>query len=195
MSLTLFQSIPIHNVFTMILIISANWMAALYPCRFRTFLTNNMVIRHLFGFFTMTFFVVLSNKTLNSNLILIFFYGIALYTFFILMMRTPLMIFLCILFLLLVCYLLNMKIDEINADSSIEDELKVKQVQNIEYIDNATTAITCVFLLFGVTVYIGQKKIEYKSKFNYTTFFLGKSECLDNSPKTNYLSGILHSFD
>jgi hypothetical protein len=195
MSLMLFQSIPIYNVFTMILIISANWMAALYPCRFRTLLTNNMYIRHLFGFFTMIFFVVLSNKALIPNLKLTFFYAITLYTFFLLMLRTPLMIFLCILFLLLVCYILNMKKEEIVADPSIEDKLKAKQVQNIEYINNATTAITCVFLLFGVTVYLGQKKIEYKSKFNYTIFLLGKSDCLDTSPKTSYISGILHSFD
>lgn len=88
-----------------------------------------------------------------------------------------------------------MKKEEIVADPSIEDKLKAKQVQNIEYINNATTAITCVFLLFGVTVYLGQKKIEYKSKFNYTIFLLGKSDCLDTSPKTSYISGILHSFD
>lgn len=178
----------------MILIISANWMTALYPCRSRTLLTNNIFIRHLFGFFTMIFFVVLSNSK-TSNLYSTFIYGIALYAFFIMMLRTPLMIFLSIMCLLLICYVLNVKKNEINEDVFIDANTREKYLHNINHINNTTSIVTCVILLFGFIVYLGQKKIEYKTKFKYVTFLFGKSECLDNSPKTTYISGILHSLD
>jgi hypothetical protein len=190
-----FEGIPIYNVFVMILIISANWMAALYPCRFKTLLSNNMYMRHLFGFFTMMFFVVLSNSKGIANIQSIFSISIVLYTFFIMMLRTPLMVFLSLLALLLISYILNMKKNEINDDISIDEEDKLLKIKNIEIINTATTASSCILLIFGFIVYLGQKKIEYKSKFDYITFLLGKSECINSSPRTSYISGVMHSFD
>jgi hypothetical protein len=189
------MTLPLYNIFILVLIISANWMAALYPCRFRTLLTNNMYFRHLFGFFTMMFFVVLSNSEYLSNLGLIFYNSIMLYIFFIMMLRTPLMVFISILGLLLISYLLNMKKKEINSDISIDENGKSIQVKNIDAFDNIINIASFTLLIFGFIVYLGQKKMEYKNKFNYITFLLGRSDCLDSSPTISYISGIRHSFD
>lgn len=189
------KEIPIFNVFVMILIISANWMGALYSCKFRALLTNNMYVRHLFGFFTMTFFVVISNSSEIMNLNSILYLAVALYTFFIMMLRTPLMIFLSILFLLLICYLLSMKKNEVIENKLLDAKIKEKSLNIIENMNNIASVIAYTLLIFGFIIYLGQKKIEYKKKFSYIVFLLGKSECINFSPKTNYVSGMLHSFD
>lgn len=88
-----------------------------------------------------------------------------------------------------------MKKNEINDDISIDEEDKLLKIKNIEIINTATTASSCILLIFGFIVYLGQKKIEYKSKFDYITFLLGKSECINSSPRTSYISGVMHSFD
>ena len=88
-----------------------------------------------------------------------------------------------------------MKKTEINGNEVLDEKEKEKELLNIETISNATTISSYILLSIGFLIYLGQKKIEYKTKFNYTTFLLGKSECLDTSPKTDYISGILHSFD
>lgn len=185
----------IYNIFIMVLIISANWMTALYPCRFRKLLTNNMYIRHLFGFFTMIFFVVISNSIESSNLIKIFTDSAYLYIFFIMMLRTPLMFFLSIIGLLLICYVINIKKKEINQNDSLNEKSKAEQIDTIESINLVTTVSAYVLLIIGFIIYLGQKKIEYKGKFNYMVFLLGKSECLDKTPPINYINGFKHFLD
>jgi hypothetical protein len=170
-------------------------MTALYPCRFRKLLTNNMYIRHLFGFFTMIFFVVISNSVKSSNLIKIFIDSAYLYLFFVVMLRTPLMFFLSIIGLLLICYVLNIKKDEINQKDSLDDKSRESQIEIIESINTVTTISAYILLFLGFIIYLGQKKVEYKGKFNYLVFLLGKSECLDKSPPMNYMNGLKHFLD
>ena len=55
----------IFCIFIFFLIISANFLAELFPCRLQYILRNNMVIKHLFGLFSMIFFVVLSSGIKN----------------------------------------------------------------------------------------------------------------------------------
>lgn len=47
-------------------------------------------------------------------------------------------------------------------------------------------------LVLGFILYLGEKKYEYKNKFDYLTFIFGKPKCRGHTPKVNY-SKILHS--
>jgi len=189
------NNIPLHNIFVMILIISANWMMVLYPCRFRTLITNNIFVRHIFGFFTMLFFVVLTNSedTLNLNSSLID--SVYLYTLFIMLIRTPIFIFITILILLCILYVLNIKKKEVKEDKSLDDDASEKKLDNISNIKNVISSITYILLFLGFIVYLGQKKLEYKSEFSYITFLFGKNDCINTSPETSYIKGIMHVFD
>jgi hypothetical protein len=181
----------------MILIISANWMMALYPCRFRALMTENIYVRHVFGFFTMIFFVVLTNSDGSLNLQTTFIDSIYLYTLFIFLLRTPLFIFLAILALLAGLYVLNIKKKEINEDKKIEEKTREEYLRILSIIRNVTS-ITIYFLLFlGFFIYLGQKKLEYKNKFDYITFLFGKIECQNTTPSSSnsYYNGIMHALD
>jgi hypothetical protein len=182
---------PIHNVFIMILIISANWMTPLYPCQFRALIESNIYIRHIFGFFTLMFLVMLMNST-DVNLFDTTKVCFLLYIFYILSLRTPLFIFLLILLLLIICYILNLKKKEMIVKMQLKDDETLK---NINKITDITTITTCVLTFIGVMIYLGQKKLEYKKDFKYLTFFLGNTLCRKSSPKVNYINGLKHAFD
>jgi hypothetical protein len=51
----------IFCIFIFILIVSANFLAEIFPCRLQHLLRSNMLVKHIFGLFTMIFFVVLSS--------------------------------------------------------------------------------------------------------------------------------------
>ena len=38
-------------------------------------------------------------------------------------------------------------------------------------------------MIIGFILYLGEKKIEYKDKFNYITFIFGKPSCTNIFPK------------
>ena len=189
--------IPLHSIFIMILIISANWMMALYPCRFRALMTENIYVRHVFGFFTMIFFVVITNSDGSFNLQTTFIDSIYLYTLFIFLLRTPLFIFLAILALLAGLYVLNIKKKEINEDKKIEEKTKEEYLKNLSMIKNVISITTYFLLFLGFFIYLGQKKLEYKNKFDYITFLFGKIECKNTTPaeSNSYYNGIMHALD
>jgi hypothetical protein len=189
------DGIPLYNIFIMILIISANWMMALYPCRFRTLMTNNILLRHIFGLFTMLFFVVLTNTEKDPKLKTLSIDALCLYALFIILLRTPLFIFIAILILLGALYVLNIKKKEIKGEESLEEKAKEEQLRIISIMTNSISIISYILLVSGFFIYLGQKKLEYKNQFSYFTFMLGKTECKDSSPKTSYISGIMHAFD
>ena len=42
---------------------------------------------------------------------------------------------------------------------------------------------------------MGEKKIEYKDKFNYLTFFLGKQVCKGNSPEVDISNALKNALN
>ena len=58
----------IFCIFIFILIVSANFLAEVFPCRIQHLLRNNMLVKHMFGLFTMIFFVVLSSNVSDKNI-------------------------------------------------------------------------------------------------------------------------------
>lgn len=180
----------IFCIFIFFLIISANFLAELFPCRLQYILRNNMVIKHLFGLFTMIFFVVLSSGIKNKNILKIMLTAFVLYIIFILITKCNINIFFIIILLLGTTYIINIiKEDEIESSKKELDENNIyDKITFILYI------LIIVFIILGVLLYIGEKKIEYKKDFNYITFFVGKSVCKGESPGRNMLEAIKHIF-
>ena len=44
-------------------------------------------------------------------------------------------------------------------------------------------------------IYIGEKKIEYKKKFNYLTFIFGKPSCKGKSSNTKLVESFIHAYN
>ena len=113
-----------------------------------------------------------------------------LYIIFILITKCNINIFFIIILLLGTTYIINIiKEDEIESSKKELDENNIyDKITFILYI------LIIVFIILGVLLYIGEKKIEYKKDFNYITFFVGKSVCKGESPGRNMLEAIKHIF-
>jgi hypothetical protein len=151
-----------------------------------------MFIKHLFGLFTMIFFVVLSSGIKNKNILKIILTAFVLYIIFILITKCNINFFLIIILLLGTTYIINIiKEEEEDENNKESSENKDNIYDNITFI---LYILVFIFIILGVLLYMGEKKIEYKKDFNYITFFIGKSACKGESPNKNIIETIKHIF-
>jgi hypothetical protein len=194
------DKVPLFTIFILVLIISANFLAQLFPCRLQYELNNNMYLKHFFAFLTMIFFVVLASPIKNKKLNYIIFQSIVLYITFLFLTKTDYKIFIVSLILLSFLYLLLLKKMEFESDK--ENEKDINKIQGIEtsikHIENICSVLTYIIILLiivGFLSYLGQKKIEYKKKFVFSEFLFGKPSCKHKSPNVSLINGISHAFD
>ena len=193
----------IFCIFIFILIISANFLAQIFPCRLQHVLRNNMFIKHVFGLFTMIFFVVLSSEIKNKNISNIVNSSFLLYILFILIAKCQIYVFYIILLFLGITYIIHIvkqeeiessKNDSNEKDSNEKDSNKERHsiYDNIIYV---LYILIIILIILGVIMYMGEKKIEYKKKFDYITFFIGKPLCIGKSPKVNVIESFKNAFN
>jgi len=209
------QTITETNIFTIfifILIISGNFMA-LVPCKLQDELNNNMYVKHLFGLFTMIFFVTLAAPVKDKTISAVTFNSFLLYLLFILIIKVHVKLFYVIAGLLGTTYiavlLKEADLDKINANASATDvknndtmEQSNKQAEKIiltnqlKIYDNVifySYIFILLLTIIGVLAYMGEKKIEYKKNFKYVTFFLGKTVCKHSSSNIDMIKALRHS--
>lgn len=161
-------------VFTMVLIVSGNYLAELFPCKIRYLLSNSMILKHLFGFFTLVFMVTLTMPDLkNSNDMILLSAG--LYLVFVFLSKVHYMFWLAIVGILMVFYL----------NQTFIGKLKGKQFDLIkkafEITQDILKLIMVVLFIIGFGMYLNNKKLEYGKKFSYITFLLGKTSCKNHA--------------
>ena len=209
------QTITETNIFTIfifILIISGNFMA-LVPCKLQDELNNNMYVKHLFGLFTMIFFVTLAAPVKDKTISAVTFNSFLLYLLFILITKVHVKLFYVIAGLLGTTYiavlLKEADLDKINANASATDvknndtmEQSNKQAEKViltnqlKIYDNVifySYIFILLLTIIGVLAYMGEKKIEYKKNFKYVTFFLGKTVCKHSSSNIDMIKALRHS--
>ena len=206
------QTITETNIFTIfifILIISGNFLA-LVPCKLQDELNNNMYVKHLFGLFTMIFFVTLAAPVKDKTISAVTLNSFLLYLLFILITKVHVKIFYVIAVLLGSTYitvlLKEADIGTINANASVKNndtmEQSNKQAEKIiltnqlKIYDNVIfySYIFILILTFiGVLAYMGEKKLEYKKNFKYVTFFLGKTVCKHSTSNIDMIKALRHS--
>jgi len=194
------------SIFVFILIVSANFLAEIFPCRLQNLLRNNMLFKHIFGLFTMIFFVVLSSNSNNKNILLILKNSLFLYIIFIFISKCHLQMFYFIITFLGIAYIIDIinqdninKIEnikqnkELTSEELINEELEYnKKINNNNNILYIIYVLILISIFIGLILYMGEKKLEYKDRFNYITFFIGKPNCKSNSPNVN-LKNILQA--
>jgi Ca2+/Na+ antiporter len=136
-----------------------------------------MFVKHIFGLFTMIFFVVLSSG-IKKNIFNIVKGSILLYILFILITKCQIYIFYIILLILGITYIINILKQEENENNKTESTEEKPTQKKDSFYDNLLNilyAFVMILIVLGVIMYMGEKKIEYKNNFDYITFFIGKS--------------------
>ena len=214
------QTITETNIFTIfifILIISGNFMA-LVPCKLQDELNNNMYVKHLFGLFTMIFFVTLAAPVKDKTISAVTFNSFLLYLLFILITKVHVKVFYVIAVLLGSTYiavlLKQADIDKMSANATATDtknndtmeqskeQSKEQSNENVilanqlKIYDNVifySYILILLLTIIGVLAYMGEKKLEYKKNFKYVTFFLGKTICKHSSSNIDMIKALRYS--
>lgn len=181
--LSLNSIIPLYSLILLVLVISGNYIGEVLPCRFQKIMSTNMVLKYICTFFTLIFFVVLSSNQ-EKKLSQVLYNSILIFVWFMILAKNNLHFFLgnCLLFFVIyVIYLLKIQYMNENVDGTYD-----KRINFLEGVNNILILIAFVSTCFGFILYMGEKKIEYGSKFRYKYFIFGKAKCAVE--KTKYVS-------
>ena len=196
------------SLFLFYLLLSSNFLDTLYGCKTQQLFIQNMWFKHFVGILTFFASVVYISGNNKSPLHCV---GttVLFYMLFILTTRCDSKIFMVVLGCLFVGFVLQ-KIknyyykDTSNSDSETvtEEEIPVtekkKMNQYITNIQKSIYIISIILTIIGSIIYLGEKKVEYKNKFSYVKFILGKSQCnfdtLEPLSKHNYFYYIKKAF-
>jgi hypothetical protein len=181
------------SVFVFVLIISGNYLGELFPCRVQYLFSNSMFIKHALGFLTLLFFVTLTipeikkqpNLLGNTSLI---------YLWFIIMSKCYYTIWFLVFGIIGIIYLLRMYKDNLEKEGLTKYE--AKQIEIINTTNKYLTLLSIITTVIGFLVYMGAKKLEYKKKFNYIDFILGKPRCRYLTPHHHmgYFKLLINAF-
>ena len=162
------------SIFVLYLIISGNFLANLFGCRTQELMNTSMAMKHLLGFMTMYFFVVLvdSQSKLGDTPSIQLLVTLGFYLIFMLTTRMDYKWWVAFILMLSVIYILQVYKEH---PKSTEEESK-----RYETAQQVLTYITGAVVVIGFLIYLGRKRSEYGDKFTFSTFLLGKTSCSNN---------------
>ena len=168
-----------------IFIIAGNYANDTFSCSLRILIRDNMIIRHLIGFFIVLIFVGFSEK--NQGILSKIQLSLFLYVWYVFIMRSPIYITITVIFIIVFLYIMQEYIKDMQTllkDSSTDKKVDNKNIQmRLQYfmlVRNILFSISVVLSTIGFGYYFLQNKQLYKSKFNIKRFIIGISdqECL-----------------
>ena len=181
------------SIFIFILLISCSFLVQLFPCRLQYELSENIYLKHLFGLFTMFFFVILLAPLEDKRFIVA--KSFAMYIMFVLITKVEYKIFILIILLLFVSYIVVLEKEVQKKMNETLQEQERRETKMYDEINFVVYIVIIVLIIIGVAVFMGEKKIEYKTKFSYITFFFGKVKCAKGLKKYTYSNALKHFMD
>jgi hypothetical protein len=165
-----------RNLFMMMLLLSMNFIQPLLPCNTTRTLQQSSLIRHIIGFFVLMFFVVTVDSELDSYLPLgtLFATTFLIYAWFMVASKMTANWWITLFALLGLLYLINMYEDKDSMDVDLVEYLRVAK----DWILGLSVFITAV----GFVIYVGEKKLDYRTKFNYGEFFFSTDTSCKGTP-------------
>ena len=179
------------SIFVLYLIISGNFLANLFGCRTQYSLTNLMWLKHILGFMTMYFFIVLvySKSRWSTTPTTQLLFTILCYIIFIISTKMDYKWWIAFILILSTIYILQVYKDHYQTKEQYKQKYTTYQTY-LSYLASITVII-------GFIIYFGKKKIEYKDNFDLYTFLLGKPSCSFNADGNTSVSdyqGFIHAF-
>ena len=162
-------------LFVLYLVISSNFLAPTFNCRVQELFNTSMFMKHALGFLTLVFFVVIASISETMSFLNLMLVSIGLYVWFILSTRVHLHTFILLITLLGIVYVIDLYQKKITKPEPTRDKM-------LEDVKKVLSILALVVTLVGVVIYLGEKKIEYKSHFSLSKFFLGNPKCRGLSP-------------
>lgn len=157
-----------RNLFVLYLILAATYIQPLFPCNVDLVFNGSMVLRHLIAFLTLIFFVVVSDSELDDTLPFgtVLLTSAAIYVWFLISSKMTANWWMMLVVLLAAVYMID-----------LYDEKQPKRDPKLKPVKEGIIGVSLVITLIGFLIYVGEKKLDYKGDFSYTTLILGTKDC------------------
>lgn len=178
------------------LVISGNYLGNLFGCRVQLLFRENMWIKHLLGFFTAYFLIILSTPPEGYDAKQTLVFAALIYLWFFLTTKMHVRMWIPMILVLLTSYGIytytKQQKQQTNQDGGEESasdlDIRLQQIQTV------ATLLGVILTLVGVVAYYGEKKIEYEELFDAQKFWLGVPECKFESPTVSVGESLLAAF-
>ena len=202
-----------HPFIILSLLMSANYLGELFPCKVQAVFSKNMIVKHILGFLSLMFFVVLTRPNLytSSNFVYV---SVLLYGFFMFLSKLNYIIWFLVFGIFAIIYVSHVYLNQIESENQInrskigdntvspdaDDKMPTQNItEKIETIKTMQKYL--LFTVFPITVvgfihYLGEKKLEFgHTGFDYKKFLFGKPKCNDSSPEyKGFVDTMIHAF-
>ena len=171
------------------IIIFSNFITETLPCGFQKLAKNSIIMKHLLSYLILLISVVLfTGQDVNDrdNIMKSIGISIALYVWIIIMTKMNIYFFLLLIFLLLVLYILV----QYKKGRTLDKTITEKDNKTILLVNKILFFSIIIITILGVLLYYGEKKYEYKEKFNWNHFLFGKIVCNEKSESVSFVNYI-----
>jgi len=184
---------PISSLFLLFLVIGGNFLAPLFPCRFRSLLDNNMYAKHIVAFLTLLFFIKLTNNSKNLSLNQEVGQSVWLYIWFVFAssMETRFFIWLVVLFAIM--YTLDIYIREQEAKSNLVKDSN-STLKRLDTLEDLLYYLAIGLTMAGVILNLGKKRILYGKQFSIVKFLFGMPDCDKISKPVSDMAALRNLF-
>lgn len=174
-----------RNLFVLYLVLAAAYIQPLFFCNANTDLGNSMVSRHLVAFLTLTFFIVVTDTELDDTMpfATVLMTSAIIYLWFLISSKMTANWWLVLAVLLASLYIID-----------LYDENQPKAKIDFKPIKEGILGVAAALTLVGFLIYVGEKKLDYKSDFSYTTLLLGTKECKRTPNVQSYWKSLEAAF-
>jgi len=178
-----------RNVFVLYLVLAGQFLSPLFPCHFRRLVNDSMVLRHVLGYITLLFFVVILDEFTDAITSAPIILGLctAIYLWFVLSSKMTGVTWIALMLTLSALYAVDLFVSRIEKPS---EELKLWVSRG----NLALITLAALLTLIGLTAYMGEKKLDYGRSFSYLTFFLGKEGCRGTISSVPFWKAIRAAF-
>jgi hypothetical protein len=148
-----------------------------------------MLLRHVIAFVGIIFIAVLSDSDVNdlSDIPPIIVSCVFIYVWFLISSKMTANWWIPLILLLTGLYVINYYREHVAVLTKDVDSY-------LDYAEYAIFSISALITLFGFIIYIGEKKIDYRGKFDYSTFILGTPTCKGTPSKASYWDSLKAAF-
>ena len=180
---------PGVNLFVLYIALSANFLAPLLPHNISPLLKDSMGLRHLIAFLGLVLLMVVSEANFDNleTVGMVLLASVFIYFWFMLAskMTANWWVFLVMAFAAL--YLVHIY-------KAYTKKPSAETKQYLEYAETAGLALSVVLTVVGFVIFVGEKKIEYRGKFDFTTLLLGTPTNKMTPTKTPYFDSLKAAF-
>ena len=177
------------------LVISGNYLGNLFGCRVQQLFREEMWLKHLLGFFTAYFLIVLSTPPENYDSLQTIGLSAVIYGWFFLTTKMHVKLWIPMILAALAAYALHVyKKQALTAAEDKDPKQHKERLELVEKGQQVAILFAVIVTVLGVIAYYGEKRLEYGAEFDAWTFWTGVPECRFATPPVSISTSLLAAF-